>query len=205
MEYLERTFSYITKNIKNHDSKLFTRTSQTPAFRSFPTPSITITSPDCGPSGSHLEKDHTQDGADLIPTLNWTLPSSITASSIAEYLIIVQDADAPLPTPILHAAYYGIPASKTSIAHEDLAKVKEGTNELKGGFKYAKNLRGTVYSGPKPLKGHGEHRYFYFVIALKERLDAGKMSTIPTKEDLVRECEGKVLGWGEWIGIAERR
>lgn len=78
-------------------------------------------------------------------------------------------------------------------------------NELKGGFRYAKNLRGTVYSGPKPLKGHGEHRYFYFVVALKEGLDVGKMGKVPSKEELGSECEGKVLGWGKWIGIAERK
>ena len=78
-------------------------------------------------------------------------------------------------------------------------------NELKGGFRYGKNLRGTVYSGPKPLRGHGEHRYFYFVVALKEGLDEGKMGKVPAKEELVAQCEGKVLGWGEWIGVAERK
>jgi phosphatidylethanolamine-binding protein (PEBP) family uncharacterized protein len=204
MEYLERTISYLTRNIKNHDLKLFAQASQTPAFTSHPTPTLTITSPDCGPSGSHLTIDHTQDGLDLFPSLTWSLPSSIPPSSVDSYLLIVQDADAPLPTPILHGSYYSIPATKTSIVPDDFLRVGEG-NELKGGFKYGKNLRGTAYSGPKPLRGHGEHRYFYFVVALKAGLDEGQMGKIPTKEELGRECEGKVLGWGEWIGIAERK
>jgi phosphatidylethanolamine-binding protein (PEBP) family uncharacterized protein len=204
MEYLERGISYLTRNVKNHDSKLFTSQIQTPAFTSAPTPTITITSPDCGASNSHLDKDHTQDGLDLFPTLSWSLPPTIPASFVHSYLLMVQDADAPLPMPILHGSYYSILASKTSIAPGDFERAGKG-NELKGGFRYGKNLRGTVYSGPKPLRGHGEHRYFYFVIALKEGLDEGKMGKVPTKEELVAQCEGKVLGWGEWIGIAERK
>lgn len=58
-----------------------------------------------------------------------------------------------------------------------------------------------MYSGPKPLKGHGEHRYFYFIIALKEVLDEGRMGKLPKLEELARECEGKVVGWGQWIGV----
>ena len=54
---------------------------------------------------------------------------------------------------------------------------------------------------------HGEHRYFYQVIALGEGLDAGRMSEVATKEELGREVsvEGRMLAWGEWIGVAERK
>ena len=150
--------------------------------------------------------EYTQDGADTLPTLNWTLPPSILASSVKEYLLVIEDADAPLPKPITHAIFYKIPGSKTTIAQEDIEKTGKG-NELKGGFRYGKNLRGTAYGGPKPLRGHGEHRYFYQVIALGEALDAGKMSKVATKEELGRELsmEGRVLGWGEWVGVAERK
>ena len=133
MEYIERTFSYLTRNVKNHVEKLFTKASQTPAFARFPPPTLTIISPDCGPSGSILDIDHTQDGKDHIPILTWSLPTSIPASEIGEYLVIVQDADAPLPTPILHAAYYGIPARKMELKQEDLVKDREAKNLLKGG------------------------------------------------------------------------
>jgi hypothetical protein len=40
-------------------------------------------------------------------------------------------------------------------------------------------------------------------VALKEKL--GKMSTPAKKSQLAKECEGKVVGWGEWIGVAERK
>ncbi|KAE8453195.1 hypothetical protein EG329_011262 [Mollisiaceae sp. DMI_Dod_QoI] len=204
MEYVERTVSWLTKNVRGHDAKLFPKS---PAFKSYPEPTLTVTSPDCGPSNSKFDIDHTQDGKDLIPSLTWTLPASIPASSVKEYLILVEDADGPLGFPIMHAGYYHIPPTKTSLTPEDILKAEgEKGNVLKGGFKYAKNLRGTVYSGPKPLKGHGEHRYFYEVIALSETIGIeGKGLSVPAKKDeLVKGCEGKVLGWGEWVGVAER-
>lgn len=101
----------------------------------------------------------------------------------------------------MHGGYYSIPSSKTSITQQDFEVVKG--NELKGGFRYAKNLRGTVYSGPKPLRGHGMHRYFYEVVALSEGL--GEMSSPARKEEILRGLEGRVLGWGEWVGVAERK
>lgn len=104
----------------------------------------------------------------------------------------------------MHGAWYHIPPSVTSITPADLVIVKKGENLLKGGFKYAKNLLGNVYIAPGPMRGHGPHRYFFFVVALKEGLD-GKLSTRAKKNELVKACEGKVLGWGEWIGVAERK
>jgi len=100
----------------------------------------------------------------------------------------------------MHAGYYAIPATKTEISQADLEKVGK-ENELKGGFRYAKNLRGSVYVPPRPLRGHGPHRYFYLVVALKGKLE---ISTFP-KDELAKEIDGKVLGWGQWVGVAERK
>jgi phosphatidylethanolamine-binding protein (PEBP) family uncharacterized protein len=166
MDYLERMISYFTKNQKGRDAKLFTKR---PAFTSFPSPTLTVTSPDCGPTKSIVDIDHTQDGADLLPTLTWSLPPTIPSSSVAQYLIVIEDADGPIPTPALHGAFYSIPATKTSLTQEDLEKVGK-ENELKGGFRYAKTITGAAYGGPRPLRGHGPHRYFYQVIALGDPL-----------------------------------
>jgi phosphatidylethanolamine-binding protein (PEBP) family uncharacterized protein len=204
MEILERTLSSLLYSRRGLDAKLFTKG---PAFNACPTPTIGITSPNCGPSPATFDVDHTADGAALCPSLTWELPSSIPASSVKEYLVVIQDADVPIHTPILHAAFYHIAPTRTSIANEDLEVVdKEGKtkgNILKGGFKFAKNLRNVVYAPPRPLKGHGPHRYFFFVIALSEGLGL-EMSTPAKKDELIKACEGKVLGWGEWIGVANR-
>ncbi|TVY35380.1 UPF0098 protein, partial [Lachnellula occidentalis] len=168
-----------------------------------------ITSPSCGPSGSIMTIQYKQDdGADncTFPTLTWTLPPTLAPERVKEYLLVIQDPDAPLPSPITHGVFYGIPPGKTTVAQEDLKETGRG-NEVSGGFRYGVNRRGTVYAGPRPLRGHGEHRYFYQVIALGEGLDAGKMSKVATKEELGREVslEGRMLAWGEWIGVAERK
>ena len=38
---------------------------------------------------------------------------------------------------------------------------------------------------------------------MKEKL--GNMSTPAKRVELAKECEGKIVGWGEWIGVAERK
>lgn len=110
----------------------------------------------------------------------------------------------------MHGGFYQIRPSTTSISNEDLAKVEgEGTkNACKGGFRYAKNLRSTVYGAPRPLEGHGEHRYFYQLIAVGKRADGKKedegLSAVAKYGELLGMCEGRVLGWGDWIGVAIR-
>lgn len=72
--------------------------------------------------------------------------------------------------------------------------MNDGNPGLKEVFRYGKNLTGTVYSRPTRLRGHGQHRHFYFAVALKERLDMEIMEKVPTKEKLGKECEEKILG-----------
>ena len=156
MDTVERTLAYLTKNQKGRDSKLFTKG---PAFTSHRTPTLRITSPDCGPSPSNFDSNYMEDGAGLFPTHTWTLPPTIDASSVVEYLLVVEDADAPLlSTPALHGAVFRIPASKTTIEQGDLEKVGKGKGELKGGLRFAKTLTGAVYGAPRPLRAHGPHR-----------------------------------------------
>ena len=67
-----------------------------------------------------------------------------------------------------------------------------------------KNIQGAHYGGPKPVIGHGVHRYFYQLVALREPVDTGKMAKV-TKDGLGRAIVGNVLGWGQWIGTYERK
>lgn len=202
MDYVELILAKLFANVKGHEAARFIKS---PAFASLPDPTITVTSEDCGPSGSNMSIDHTQDGKDLFPQLSWT-----PVPDTQEYLLIVQDVDAPLPSPIGHGIFHGIPTEKTSVSNGDFDPLK-GTRkkpeetQLKGGFKRGANFRGTVYGGPKALKGHGPHRYYFMVVALKEKLDTSKLSPIAKNAELAKEIEGKVLGWGEWIGISERK
>jgi phosphatidylethanolamine-binding protein (PEBP) family uncharacterized protein len=202
MDYVELIFAKLLANVKGHEAGRFVKG---PAFASFPDATINVTSEDCGPSGSNMSLNHTAEGKDLFPQLSWT-----PVPETQEYLLVAQDVDAPLPSPVTHGIFHGIPPEKTSVSNEDFDPLKgtrkkpEGT-QLQGGFKRAANLRGAVYGGPRALKGHGPHRYYFMVIALKEKLDTSKLSPVAKKAELAKEIEGKVLGWGEWIGVSERK
>ncbi len=187
-------------NVKGHDEKLFTKG---PAFASFPEPTFEVDSPDCGPSNSIMKLEYSQLSEDRFPVLKWSTPSQ----DVKEYVLVVEDADVPLPFTPTHGLYYSIPAATTRITNSDVRAVDPAGKEkvLKGGFKLGKNLRTTYYDGPRPVLGHGPHRYFYQLVALKEPVDFEKLSATATKKELAEEIVGKVAGWGVWIGIFERK
>ena len=141
-------------NIKAHDDKLFTKG---PAFASCPEPTFEVDSPDCGPSNSIMKLEYTQLSEDRFPELKWSAPSP----GIKEYLLVVEDADPPLPFTPTHGLYYAIPASTTTITNSDVRSIDPAGKEktLKGGFKLGRNFRVTNYGGPRPVMGHGAHRY----------------------------------------------
>jgi phosphatidylethanolamine-binding protein (PEBP) family uncharacterized protein len=190
--FIEGTLGTLLSSQKGRDAKLFTNT---PPFASYPTPTIPISSPDCGASGSSMAKDYSQLGSERFPILQW--PAN---PEVKEWLVIVEDPDAPLPSPIVHGLYFGIPGETREFGGEKVVP----NGELKGaGFRVGKNRGGTVYIGPRPVLGHGVHRYMFDVVGLREGL-AG-LSEFPTKEECVKAVEGKVVGWGRWMGTFERK
>ncbi|KAI9873440.1 MAG: hypothetical protein M1830_000413, partial [Pleopsidium flavum] len=52
LDFLEYGLSRLFINFKGRDEKLFIKG---PAFADFPEPTLPITSPDCGPSGSSMK------------------------------------------------------------------------------------------------------------------------------------------------------
>ncbi|KAI1191275.1 PEBP-like protein [Nemania serpens] len=198
---LEVVLSRLFANAKGRDAKSFyTR----PALASFTEQSITVTSPDCGASGSKLGVDYTHDGRGKFPALKWSARPEI-AAQVKEWLLVSEDPDAPLPTPIIHGIYTAIPASKTSVDADDFAVVDQAKALMKGGFHYGRSRNGMPYIPPRPLMNHGPHRYFFMVVALNEELDSSLLTAETTRENVAEAIEGKVLGWGMWIGVAERK
>ena len=202
LQYVEYILGLLLSGQRGRDAKLFHKG---PAFKDLTEPSLEVTSPECGPSSSTMLDKHGMDTGNQFPTISWESPK--TAAEIQEYMLIVEDPDAPLPTPIAHGVYYAIPADTRSVDNSSLEPTgKEGSNDLKGGFKFGQNRRGTVYGGPRPVIGHGPHRYFYQVIALSEKVNQKAFAAAkPTREELAQAIEGKVLAWGMWIGVFERK
>lgn len=200
LDYIEYGASWIFINAKEHDSGLFTKG---PAFKDFPNPTFDLESPECGPSNSNLSLEHSEWGSRKFPEFKWTQPSP----DVKEYLLICEDPDAPFKEPGTHGLYYAIPPTVTQITADYFEVVDEKTQQkkLKGPLKLGKNRRGTVYTGARPLLGHGPHRYFYELIALKEPIDERGLSVVPTKDELAAAIVGKVIGWGVWVGIYENQ
>ncbi|MCJ1455892.1 hypothetical protein MMC28_006249 [Mycoblastus sanguinarius] len=193
---------WLLTSIRGNEAKLFTNTAP---FAANSEPTITVTSPECGDSPAPLDKDHTAEGANRFPALSWSLPPTL-ASEVQEYILLVEGPDSPLPDPSVHGIYYSIPKSTTSIGPSDFeVKTEKKLKFLSGGFKYGKNRRGTIWMGPRPVSGHGEHRYFFQVVALGKQLGAEVAGRTVTRESLEKAIKGKVIGWGVWIGLYERR
>ncbi|WYZ40066.1 hypothetical protein EsH8_IV_000407 [Colletotrichum jinshuiense] len=198
---VEVTLSWLLKNSRGHDAKSFYTS---PAFASHTEQTIIVTSPDCGPSPAELGPEYINEGGGRIPALSWVAPQDLEAK-IKEWLIVVEDPDAPLPTPICHGVYGGIAPDRKQVNPRDFEIEDEGKSLLKGGFHWGKGRREGVYVPPRPLMNHGPHRYLFQVVALSEPLDKKMLEARATKEQVAEAVNGKVLGWGMWIGSCQRR
>ncbi|RAK90697.1 PEBP-like protein [Aspergillus costaricaensis CBS 115574] len=197
---IEAFLGRLLRNKRGRDAKLLTRTS--PVLQALQ-PTIAVTS-SVGPSQSPLPAEYTQVGANRFPPLSWTVPNdSVPTEKINSYVLIVEDADAPLPNPIVHGLYYGLSKDKTSISSDDVAVADASKRALQGGFQYGVNWHQNVWSGPRPVLGHGSHRYFFQVLALGKALEEKPWG----KEELLQWLETEkesVLAWGEWVGTFVR-
>lgn len=202
--YIESALGYVFYSFKGRDSGLFSHSN---AFAAHRTPTIKVRSPSC-PSDV-LGIDNTPFGRNVCPDLEWETPTALS-KPIREWILVAEDPDVPIPWPIVHGMYHGIPASKTSVTAADL-KLKEGSQvELEGGFSLGANLRGTVFAGARPIMGHGPHRYVFTVVGLTEPLGiesgkgSGKKGRV-TKEEMLKLIDGKIAAWGEWVSTYERK
>jgi Raf kinase inhibitor-like YbhB/YbcL family protein len=135
---------------------------------------------------------HTGEGADASPALKWEGAPSSTKS----FALICDDPDAPVGTWV-HWVIYNIPASTTTLP-EGFAK-----SDTTAGARQGVNDFGKVgYNGPMPPRGHGKHRYFFKVFALKSELD---LKPRATKAQVEAAMQGQILAQAELVGTYERR
>lgn len=158
-----------------------------------------------------LRTEHTAFGSRTFPTLTWKYTKA-EPSDVKVYILIMEDPDSPLSTtPGNHGIFYKIPAEKNNISNEDLqvndaiTDNSKKDNIVRGGFEYGLNRRGRVYIAPRPPRGHGPYRYWFEVVALNAAVDLDSLSPVATREELAREIEEKVAGWGVWVGVYEAK
>lgn len=140
-----------------------------------------------------LPARYTADGEGLSPPLQWRGVPAAAASLV----LIVEDADAPTPRPLVHAIAVDLPTSGGALAEGALNSEAAGGQVHVGRNSY-------LMSGwlpPDPPPGHGAHRYAFQVFAL---LPGEAFSGTPGRDALMDAVRERALASGCLIGTYER-
>lgn len=128
-------------------------------------------------------------GENVSPALTWgALPDGTV-----DLLLVLEDLDAPRSTPALHTVA-AFPPAAGGLPEGALTVDSPGVRYLRRG-----PMRGR-YMGPRPLPGHGPHRYRFHLFALDRSVD---LSAVADGQRLADAVAGHVLGSGVLVGTRE--
>jgi hypothetical protein len=137
---------------------------------------------------------YTADGAGVSPPLQWRgVPAD--AASLA---LIVEDADAPTPQPLVHAIVVDLEAADGA-----LAEAARPSNENEGsGVRVGRNsYLQTAWLPPDPPPGHGVHRYAFQLFALTA---GAAFDGTPGRDAVLEAIKEHGLASGCLIGTYDR-
>jgi Raf kinase inhibitor-like YbhB/YbcL family protein len=141
--------------------------------------------------GGAIPTRHTGEGEDVSPALSWRNAPDGTRA----FAVICHDPDAPLVTSqgnygFVHWVLYNIPGTTTSLEEGSGQNTEGKTDFGKAG-----------YGGPMPPNGHGQHRYYFWVLALSEdtELDSGL-----SMGELLAAIEPRLIGMNRLVGCYQR-
>lgn len=138
---------------------------------------------------------YTADGAALSPPLEWTGVPREAGSLV----LIVEDADAPTPRPLVHAIAVGLSACEQRLEVGALTG-EAGTRAPL--FRAGRNsCLGRSWLPPDPPPGHGPHRYVFQLFALA---GSPRFSTAPGRGEVLDMLSEHALASGCLIGTYER-
>jgi len=143
--------------------------------------------------GDHeaIPGQYTADGAGTSPPLEWTgIPE--TADSVA---LLVEDADAPTPHPLVHAIVVALPPTDGRLMEDAL-----GDDDALHGDIGRNSYLQTGWLPPDPPPGHGVHRYAFQVFALA----GATLPKTPGREAVLKAIEEHGIASGCLIGTYER-
>jgi Raf kinase inhibitor-like YbhB/YbcL family protein len=132
-------------------------------------------------------------GGNLSPALAW----GDVPPTTQQLVLVMEDPDAPTPRPVVHTLVTIIP---------DLTELAEGAlsgERAPTGVAFYRGSLGTGgYNGPRPVPGHGPHRYAFQLFALSARLGLDSSSSTP--RSVFTAMTGKVVARGRIDGTYER-
>ncbi|QGN33850.1 YbhB/YbcL family Raf kinase inhibitor-like protein [Microlunatus sp. Gsoil 973] len=120
-------------------------------------------------------------GSDTSPHLTWgRLPENTEA-----LLLIIEDVDTPTREPAIHTAVV-FAADRRELAEGELVPGRR--------FSFLHHRPGRArYFGPRPIPGHGAHRYRFHLYALDSRIRLGGLRRV---DQLPAAVAGHVLAAG---------
>ena len=142
--------------------------------------------------GGAIPVQHTCDGADVSPPLEWTGAPPGTVA----FALIADDPDAPAGTWV-HWVLYDVPV-KGGLP-ENVSNV-EVPKELGGAVQGRNDFRRLGYGGPCPPPGPA-HRYLFKLYALDTKLG---LKPGASKADVERAIGGHVLATAQLLGTYGR-
>jgi Raf kinase inhibitor-like YbhB/YbcL family protein len=160
-----------------------------------PTASLSLNSPAFGDM-ARLPERFTADGAGVSPPLFWSDPPAGTAM----LALLVEDADAPTPQPLVHAILWNLPPRAGELAEG--AIVADGPGSAEQGDVGRNSYLGKGWLPPDPPRGHGEHRYVFQLFALDAVVEIG--GETPGRGAMLDAMAGHVLAAGVLTGTYSR-
>ena len=125
-------------------------------------------------------------GDNVSPALTW---SGVPVE--ADHLVFVlEDIDAPVSRPLVHTLSILDPDA-TALPEGGLAAGAPGVEHLKG-------VLGTGYNGPRPIVGHGIHRYRFMFFAVEGDID------LTSQRTAIASMVGHVVARGRIVATYER-
>ena len=141
-----------------------------------------------------IPERYTADGDGDSPPLQWTGVPEAAASVV----LIVEDADAPTPQPLVHAIVVGLPAGDGALQETALpSRDHEGAGLHVGRNSYLQ----AAWLPPDPPPGHGVHRYVFQVFALEA---GAAFEGQPGRDTVLEAVREHGLASGCLIGTYER-
>jgi Raf kinase inhibitor-like YbhB/YbcL family protein len=137
---------------------------------------------------------YTADGEGLSPPLQW----SAVPDDAASVLLLVEDADAPTPQPLVHAIVVDLEPGDGALAEGALKSPDHEGEGLKTG---RNSYLQRSWLPPDPPPGHGAHRYAFQVFALA---GGAAFSATPGRDEVLAALRAHALASGCLIGIYER-
>ena len=156
---------------------------------------IRVESPAFGP-GQDIPARFTVDGPGLSPPLSWSGVPDGTRS----LLLLIEDPDAPLPLPLNHGLFFGLPPGLTVLPEGALPLRLRGTTPE--GIRSGRNgYARTGWIPPTPPPGHGPHHYAFQIFALSRE---PRFPWPPSRWFALKAIARDVIGRGALFGTYER-